>query len=236
MRENEHSLIIAAKAKAALAPIGFRRKGRSRIWLADHGYWLGVVEFQPSGFSRGTYCNVSVHWLWGLVQALTFDFGFRRVGSYATFSEVSYGEFKRVSAAEQVVRTEAFVASVKEMAWQAAQVSEHFRRELHSLGAAAALLIEDQESAARVGRPDDWGAFHAGVACGLIGDLQTAECMLRQLLPTEASAPMFVVERAAAARRILDVVDQPPVFAALVQDLIDSQRTLFKLPPYQLVT
>ncbi len=65
---NEHGRIIAAVAKSALAPLGFRRKGASRVWLADHGFWLDVVEFQPSGFSKGSYCNVAVHWLWGRCQ------------------------------------------------------------------------------------------------------------------------------------------------------------------------
>ena len=39
--------------------MGFWRKGRSRMWLADRDFWLGVVEFQPSGFRKGTYLNVA---------------------------------------------------------------------------------------------------------------------------------------------------------------------------------
>ena len=33
-----HDRIIADAAKAALGPLGFRRKGRSRVWLADHAW------------------------------------------------------------------------------------------------------------------------------------------------------------------------------------------------------
>jgi hypothetical protein len=32
-----HNSIIARAAKAALAPLGFRRKGQSRIWLVNKG-------------------------------------------------------------------------------------------------------------------------------------------------------------------------------------------------------
>jgi hypothetical protein len=53
-----HDRIIADAAKAALGPLGFKRKGRSRTWLADHGWWLTVVEFQPSAWSKGSYLNV----------------------------------------------------------------------------------------------------------------------------------------------------------------------------------
>src|SRR5687767_12866016 len=75
MAEPEHSKIIAQAAKEVLAPLGFRRSGRSRLWLADHGYWLGVVEFQPSGFSKGSYLNVAAHWLWRPPpHVMTFDY------------------------------------------------------------------------------------------------------------------------------------------------------------------
>ncbi|MBO0772648.1 MAG: hypothetical protein J2P35_14415 [Actinobacteria bacterium] len=42
--------IIAEVAGQVLAPLGVRRRGRSRTWLDDHGWWLGIVEFQPSSW------------------------------------------------------------------------------------------------------------------------------------------------------------------------------------------
>ncbi|WP_352820518.1 DUF4304 domain-containing protein [Mesorhizobium sp. M0898] len=65
MADSEHGRIIASQAKIVLKPAGFQRKGKSRIWIADRGFWLSVVEFQPSSWSKGTYLNVAVHWLWG---------------------------------------------------------------------------------------------------------------------------------------------------------------------------
>jgi hypothetical protein len=49
---NQHAKIIAAAAKSALTPLGFQRKGASRIWFADKGYWLLVIEFQPSAWEQ----------------------------------------------------------------------------------------------------------------------------------------------------------------------------------------
>src|ERR1022692_4746779 len=63
--EGEHGRILAAAARTALTPLGFWRKGRSRVWWADRGFWLAVVEFQPSSFSKGSYLNVAAHWHWG---------------------------------------------------------------------------------------------------------------------------------------------------------------------------
>lgn len=72
-----HDRIIADAAKSALGPCGFRRKGRSRTWIADHGWWATVVEFQPSYCSKGCYLNVAAHWLWSDGDHISFDFGGR---------------------------------------------------------------------------------------------------------------------------------------------------------------
>ena len=69
--------IIASVAKQVLAPLGVRRKGRSRTWLDDHGWWLGIVEFQPSNWGAGSYLNVGLMFLWQPVDHLAFEVGYR---------------------------------------------------------------------------------------------------------------------------------------------------------------
>ncbi|WP_081839826.1 DUF4304 domain-containing protein [Mesorhizobium sp. M1143] len=95
MADNEHGRIIASQAKLVLKPAGFRRKGQSRIWIADRGFWLSVVEFQPSSWSKGTYLNVAVHWLWGsLPETITFD-RVERIGQFVPF-ESPHSFFSRL--------------------------------------------------------------------------------------------------------------------------------------------
>src|SRR6202000_1719294 len=38
-------------------PLGLERRGRSRTWIDDQRWYAIVVEFQPSGFSKGSYLN-----------------------------------------------------------------------------------------------------------------------------------------------------------------------------------
>lgn len=83
----DHNKIIAAAAREALAPIGMHRKGRSRTWLLDRAWWLGIVEFQPSAWARGTYLNVSMMWLWQPIDYLTFEVEPRRVGNFVDFDQ-----------------------------------------------------------------------------------------------------------------------------------------------------
>ncbi|MDG5809477.1 hypothetical protein P9869_44140 [Streptomyces ossamyceticus] len=39
--------IITSAARESLKPLGLAQRGRSRLWIDDHGWWLGVVEFTP---------------------------------------------------------------------------------------------------------------------------------------------------------------------------------------------
>ena len=56
----DHNRLIAAKAKDLLKPLKFKRVGKSRLWIKDNGWWVVIVEFQPSSWSKGTYVNVHV--------------------------------------------------------------------------------------------------------------------------------------------------------------------------------
>jgi hypothetical protein len=62
--QHPHTKLLIAAARDVLRPIGLTQKGRLRTWLDDLGWWLGVVEFQSSSWSRGSYLNVGVNWLW----------------------------------------------------------------------------------------------------------------------------------------------------------------------------
>lgn len=77
----QHDKIINIAAKKVLAPKGLFRKGSSRVWLDDNGYFIIQVEFQPSGRSQGSYLNVGISFLWeysnALNESLAFDYGNR---------------------------------------------------------------------------------------------------------------------------------------------------------------
>lgn len=81
----QHSRLINAAAKVVLRPLGCVQKGRSRIWLDDRAWWVGVVEFQPSSWAKGSYLNVGACWLWYEKDFLSFDAGYR-VESFHPFT------------------------------------------------------------------------------------------------------------------------------------------------------
>ncbi len=92
----EHNKLINNAAKHILAPEGLFRKGASRTWIEDNGYYLTIVEFQPSGFDKGTYLNVGTDFLWertaDLNETLSYSYGGRVSVSGAQFAGYRKGE------------------------------------------------------------------------------------------------------------------------------------------------
>lgn len=199
MANNEHGRIIASQAKIALQPAGFRRKGQSRVWIADRGFWLSVVEFQPSSWSKGAYLNVAVHWLWGsLPQTLTFDRS-ERVGD-------GFVEFQS---------PDQFVPLVDQMARKAVEIDQIHRSMFPSVQATATILVNELQP----GAYGEWAAFNAGVAAGLAGEFETARWLFESVRRHAASQ----------AQALLAYIDDPVAFRSHVRGIIEAERVYYGL-------
>jgi hypothetical protein len=86
-----HARIITLAARTALRPLGLRQKGRSRLWIDDHGWWLVNVEFQPSSWRKGSYLNVGEQHLWCERDYFIFE-RHERPASGAAFIEFTNDE------------------------------------------------------------------------------------------------------------------------------------------------
>src|SRR5262249_5473480 len=139
-----HSRLIASAARASLVPMGLFQKGHSRIWLDDRGWWLCVVEFQPSSWSRGSYLNVGCMWLWQVKQDISFDEGYR-VESFTEFHD-----------------EEQFRSVAQHLARRAADEVESYRRKFPRIHDVCHYYFSNHP----VGF---WSNFNAAVACALGG-------------------------------------------------------------------
>jgi hypothetical protein len=203
---NDHNRIIAHAAKAALHPLGYVRKGRSRLWLKDHGFWLSVVEFQPSGFERGSYLNVAAHWLWGLTDALSFDWLMQDTRTFIRFEAEAQ-----------------FSASAAEQAGQAAMVAG----ELDSGFASLAQITEKLVVRANEGR-NGWAAFHAGIASGLNGDAAPARAFFDQTLDSFKDWRSDFDE---AICTLKEELDEPHEFRRMIESRVRANRAANRLAP-----
>lgn len=194
-----HDKLIADAAKQALAPLGFHRRGRSRVWLADHGWWLAVVEFQPSGWARGSYVNVAAHWLWNAKGYVTHDLGACPNGS-------------RSEAFVKYTSDEQFEPEANRLAYSAAHEAGQLRSKCRSIDAVAAMLREKEEGLPEAAR-GSWGAFNAGVALGLSGQLPSAKAMMaaisdQRVLPDAEALQQSLGSEAEFRRKIDNLISK----------------------------
>lgn len=206
-----HDRLIADAAKAVLRPLGFQRKGRSRLWFADRSWWLAVVEFQPSSWSKGSYLNVAAHWLWTDMGTISFDFGGRLEG------------FEEYSSDEQ------FAAAAARLAASAAEEAQRLATMFSSLSVTAKLLlVEARTQASRGPGHPGWMVYNAGVAAGVVGRIDDAMEMFRSVLDGPAD-PTSVLHR--AAERMSKLASDPARLEREVVSLIEHQRETLRLPP-----
>lgn len=205
-----HDRIIAHAAKAALGPIGFKRKGRSRTWVADHGWWLTVVEFQPSAWSKGSYLNVAAHWLWSEIGSLSFDFGGRLMEHVQYVTDDQF--------------TGAAVKLVETAAVEAQRLAELF----DSLSKAAKVLLEAAQTDS--GHPHlhpGWSDYNAGVAAALIGRSEEARKVFAAILDSPAPSRSLLHS---AAKRMAHLLSDPTALREEVMTLVKRQREALGLP------
>lgn len=105
----QHDKIINRAAKKILAPQGLFRVGSSRIWLDDNGYFMISVEFQSSQYSRGSYLNVGISFLWEFSKEindiLTFNYGYRVTEGIPQFVDYNDNDEQFMGEMEKYAKT-----------------------------------------------------------------------------------------------------------------------------------
>jgi hypothetical protein len=211
--QHPHTKLLNAAARDVLRPLGITQKGRSRTWLDDRGWWLGVSEFQPSSWDRGSYLNVGVNWLWDAKDYLSFDFGHRVDGLGKAF--VRYESYEQ------------FLPLARELAMVAAEKARGYR-ELFPTIEACAHELRQAETLLQ--------SLNAGVALGLAGDSSAAREMFARYLSWFESEALELRRddheaRYKRAQLLSALAPNVQVFRQRIRDDVYEARARLKLPP-----
>ena len=198
-----HDKLIANAAKEVLEPFDFRRKGRSRTWIQDHGWWLAIVEFQPSNWTKGSYLNVAANWLWREKDYISFDYG----GRLDTFVEYQSDD--------------QFVSETNRLVRLAVQEATRLAQTFASIETTATALTSQEHTLRKEGR-GSWSAYNAGMAMGLAARMAEAEAMFRSV-SDERVLP--------AAARVFPALHDVLEFKRLANELIQAQRKALGFDP-----
>lgn len=173
----QHNKIINAVAKQYLVSEGLFRIGSSRSWIDDNGYFLTIVEFQSSSYSRGTYLNVGIDFMWeksvGLNETLSFDCGGRVLTGKGT-QFVEYRECLKNC-------DEIFTAEVEKFAVAAVEKVKEYRKFCDLDYAVKQLLIKISQT-----HKDCmfWEMYDLAMLCFFKGDFNKGEKYFNSFLDT----------------------------------------------------
>ncbi len=204
--EAPHSRLLTQAAKNHLGPLGMKQKGRSRIWRDDRGWFVIVVEFQPSGFSKGSYLNVGAHFLWTWSGFSSFDLGYRVEGFVSYESDSQFAP----EAGRLAIRAASEVLSLRE-------------RLPAPWAVASALSVPP--------RGRGWPCYHRAVSLGLSGQAKVATREFLLIAEPGEDSRAWVNELRNKCRWLADLVVDEAVFRAAIEGLIAQQRAAIKLPP-----
>jgi hypothetical protein len=204
-KQNEHGRLVTAAAKAALAPLGCRRKGQSRLWYSDQRFWIISIEFQPSSWSKGSYLNVGAAWLWHARAGLGFDEGYR-IAEFVPFES-----------------TKQFAPLITAMAARAREEVVALRAKFRSVSDIYSYLLPRA-------RQVNWRTYHAAVAAGLVGDVATSRDLFHRFDDWSSSSEWQTKLQSESAA-LAALLDDPIRYRSRVLTLIEKRRMLTGLPP-----
>lgn len=203
-----HSKIINRLARQALKPVGVKRKGQLRIWLDDNGWWITVIEFQPSSWSKGTYLNVGINFQWYPKEHLSFDIGYREAG----FVEYKSDEQFEAKTQEFAEIAKAKVLEIREQLSSPKSVKEYV---ISSLQNQPSML---------------WGEFHQSMSCVLTKDRNEAISYFNQVQSNPIDTE-WAIELKEFTSRMVKLLESGEDALRFIDEIVNKSRELKKLEP-----
>lgn len=200
-----HNQILNKTARDILRPLGIKQRGRSRTWIDDHGWWIVVIEFQPSGWARGSYLNVGVMWLWRDQDYISFDLDYRKKG---------FIEFQNERQ---------FVQAAEELSHLAASEATRHRELFPNVKAAADYYLSDENESNGF-----WPSFNAGIACGLAGYTDEAKRFFSRV-NTDGDDRDWVVRAAETAANYQERIEDSVGFRRHILRIIKKTQAALHL-------
>jgi hypothetical protein len=206
-----HTKIINSTTRAKLRPLGILQKGRSRFWYDDRHWHAISIEFQPSGFTKGSYLNVAISWLWYPIHFWSFDLP-HACRSWAEFhNEAQFQHDFEILADEAI-------AAIRDLRASSDTLQDAFQSALE--------LVNENPG------PGGWPEVHLGLLAALTGQPEQANTLLRYMADQESRGKSGVRQKA-FCNKALSLLGSVDEFRNWVENNIAECRSLLRLPPLE---
>ena len=202
----DHNKIIRKAAREILSPMGLIQKGQSRTWIDDNGWYFTVVGFQPSGFGKGSYLNVGIHFLWTTHDYLSYDIGGRKNG----FVEFNGDESQFYSDMLSLV--------------EKSSVLVHQYRLFNSQDYAKEYILNN-----RIALSASWDLYHKMMFCGLTKDRRAITYFQELMSCTAVSSTPYEMEiHRELTDHMLELIEDADCLYEYVQTKIVQTRAFWR--------
>lgn len=200
----DHNKLLKNIAKERLKPCGILQQGQSRKFLYDRGWFIIVIEFQPSSWSKGTYLNIGVDFNFYPRDYFAFSYGYREKG---------FEEFKDEEQFTKLMNElcDLTIKRVKELDQKFADIW-------------TALKTVDKEN-----ENDTWRIYEIAILNALASNFEKARKQLEQVSKTKCEYD-WEIERKKLADELLEWLQENPMSLDKIKSLITETRQLKKLP------
>lgn len=202
--KNTANNIIKNTAKKILSPHGLRQKGYSRTFIYDNNWWIVIVEFQPSGWGRGTYLNVGCMWLLDERDHFAYNYGYRRA-DFVEFENENQFTQECIRLANIALNK---VNEAKKTFPNIKQIYKHVIKD-----------IDDN---------DIWGTYYAAVLSGLMGDKKTALKWFNIIESYKAQRDWEIAVKK-VSKKLESKLSNPKLFRNSIINIVKTTRKLLKL-------
>jgi hypothetical protein len=199
----DHNKLLKKIAKDRLKPCGIIQKGSSRTFLYDNGWYIIIIEFQPSSWDKGSYLNIGVDLNFYPRNHLAFSYGYREKGFDGADNEKQFTEIVNTYCDHVIEKVQKLKEKFKDVPTAIKSIGKY---------------------------PDDqWHYFDLGILYGLNGQMQKAGSCLKKLMKEKCKFD-YEFERQGLATEMFELLDDKEKFVARAQTLIIQSRQLKKLP------
>jgi len=167
-------------------------------------WWMAVVEFQPSSFSRGSYLNVGCMWLW-IKSYVSFDVGYR------------VEEFQAFENEEQFTRV------AERLATAALEKVRDYRRLFPTICHVSDYYMLNVPQSF-------WPCLNASIAPALAGRREDSARSLSTCLEGVDDDPAWLTKARLDARNLLAIIQDQERFRDSISSRVMEARRLQRLP------
>ncbi|MDR1241608.1 MAG: hypothetical protein LBM00_02315 [Deltaproteobacteria bacterium] len=213
MEAIDHNKIIKKTATAVLKPYGIKRKGQSRSFIDDNGWFIIIVEFQPHTYNKGTFLNVGVNFNWYLKDYFSFDIGYRE------------NEFVKC------VEEKEFIENVDKLCKKAVEKVLKYRDDLKTMKNSEKTISEHKFTSDEL-----WGNYHRGVMSGLMGNIRKLNEYFDGLLNVTDNGIQWMLELKRRVNELKEIANvDANKFREKIVNIIYETRKLNKLNEMEII-